>query len=295
MACIADELTREGLWEAFLARRVYGVTGDRIAMAFGVNGVLMGSRIQADARREVEVHVRGRDALDRIQILRNGRVIHTHCHQGTWDIPRAGQRSRYVLRVEPGWGPWASEIGAVGARMWSCNLALQNGGQFLRATPCWVTGGHEQAVVDGHTATFGLLVPQEGPGGGPSQFRNAYVLEFEARPEDVMALDIGGLQTQARVGELCAGSRVLWDEPEADALLRERYGLDPETLDRPGLARLYAHKLKMHRAIPEAGFSAHVSFIDDEPLAGEVNYRVRIEQRNGQRAWSSPVWVTPAG
>jgi len=23
-----------------------------------------------------------------------------------------------------------------------------------------------------------------------------------------------------------------------------------------------------------------------------VNYRVRVEQRNGQRAWTSPVWVT---
>ncbi|MCK4374849.1 MAG: hypothetical protein KAX19_05945, partial [Candidatus Brocadiae bacterium] len=26
---------------------------------------------------------------------------------------------------------------------------------------------------------------------------------------------------------------------------------------------------------------------------GEVHYRVRVEQRNGQRAWSSPIWVAP--
>jgi hypothetical protein len=30
---------------------------------------------------------------------------------------------------------------------------------------------------------------------------------------------------------------------------------------------------------------------DDEPLDRETNYRVRVEQRNGQRAWSSPIWV----
>ena len=32
---------------------------------------------------------------------------------------------------------------------------------------------------------------------------------------------------------------------------------------------------------------------DYRVFRGEVNYRVRVEQRNGQRAWSSPIWVAP--
>ena len=28
-------------------------------------------------------------------------------------------------------------------------------------------------------------------------------------------------------------------------------------------------------------------------LSTETYYRVRVEQRNAQRAWSSPVWVRP--
>ena len=35
------------------------------------------------------------------------------------------------------------------------------------------------------------------------------------------------------------------------------------------------------------------AMLDEEPLDAEANYRVRVEQRNGQRAWSSPVWVRP--
>ena len=33
--------------------------------------------------------------------------------------------------------------------------------------------------------------------------------------------------------------------------------------------------------------------LDLKPLTGEYHYRVRAEQRNGQRAWTSPVWVSP--
>ena len=53
------------------------------------------------------------------------------------------------------------------------------------------------------------------------------------------------------------------------------------------------YKAKVHRAVPEAAYVARFEIEDDEPFTGELHYRVRIEQRNGQRAWSSPVWVGP--
>jgi hypothetical protein len=54
-----------------------------------------------------------------------------------------------------------------------------------------------------------------------------------------------------------------------------------------------AYLSKIHRVIPEAGYSARLNIEDDMPLKGETNYRIRVEQRNGQRAWSSPIWVKP--
>ena len=59
MACLARELTREGLWEAFGARRVYGVTGDRIALDFTLNDACMGSIIRNDGARRIRVRTVG--------------------------------------------------------------------------------------------------------------------------------------------------------------------------------------------------------------------------------------------
>jgi len=47
--------------------------------------------------------------------------------------------------------------------------------------------------------------------------------------------------------------------------------------------------------MPEAAYSATLDVDDDEPARGEVHYRARVEQRNGQRAWSSPIWVRAPG
>ncbi len=55
-----------------------------------------------------------------------------------------------------------------------------------------------------------------------------------------------------------------------------------------------ARKAKIHRAIPEAGYTATMEWEDDEPLDGETHDCVRVEQSNGQRAWSSPIWVKSA-
>lgn len=34
------------------------------------------------------------------------------------------------------------------------------------------------------------------------------------------------------------------------------------------------------------------TFIDQEPVSGETHYYVRVQQADGQMAWSSPIWVT---
>ncbi len=74
MGCYATELTRESLWEAFTQRRVYGVSADRIELHFTVDGAMMGSSIQKGRPVQIGVNVRGSDAIDRIELLRNNTV-----------------------------------------------------------------------------------------------------------------------------------------------------------------------------------------------------------------------------
>jgi hypothetical protein len=286
MAVLAPELTREALWEAFAARRVYGVTGDRIELGFTINGEPMGARIAANGPRRICVAVKGLDAIDRIEVLRDERVIATHNHQGTWECPRPGARSRFIVRLEAGWGPTADEL-EVGDQAWTGVIALTDG-RFIRAVPCWCTHGQEPVKLAGNTATFTMC---SSPRGVANQWQNANVFEFEADPASVLRLRLNGREESATISELMNGSRVIWYREECVRLLQQLRGLTPEECTREDTYYHMAYKAKLHRAMPEAAYAATYELEDGEPLVHETCYRVRVEQRNGQRAWSSPIWV----
>jgi len=287
MACIAHELTRDSLWEAFLARRVYGVTGDRIQLEFTVNGAPMGSIIEASHRQKVQVKVRGSDALDRIEILRNGRVIATHCHQGTWNLPRPGERTRFKLRIEVGWGPRPNEMN-MPDRYWQGELLLSDG-CFLNYEPCWIYPGQGIPKLAGEKSTFTMRSSTQD---AIKPRQNANVFEFEAVPEAELLVRLNGLEESGTVHSFSSGSRVMWFRDECVRMLHEHSGLEPDWHEREDPYYNMAYKAKLHRIIPEAGYQAEFVIEDNKPITGETHYRIRVEQRNGQRAWSSPIWVS---
>lgn len=287
MACLARELTRGSLWDAFRKRRVYGVTGDRIELNFTCNGAPMGSILEHTMRREIRVEVRGVDALDRIEILRNGLVVATYCHQGTWDIPPDGTTARFKIRIEPGWGPRIGELPFL-ERHWSGELSLSRG-RFVGWHPCWIGRNQQVPQLDGKTARFAMVSSQLAV---PGAFQGGIVFEFETDPAAEVLLLLNGKEVKDRVRAFAQGSRILWYREESSELLRDMTGIDPDSLERKDpLFYHFAFKAKLHRVIPEQGFSARFSIMDTDELSGETNYRVRVEQRNGQRAWSSPIWV----
>jgi len=288
-ACLATELTRDAIWEAFKARRVYGATGDRIELAFTVDDAPMGSIVDAKGARRIVARARGADAIDRIELLRDGRVIATHNHQGTWDVPPDGAPSRFKLRLEAGWGPRPGEI-PFRERAWRGELSVSEG-RVVGWQPCWLSRGQGVPEIDGATARFELVSRQEYVS---RPFQGGVVFEVEADPSARATLSLNGLEISDTLGALAQGSRLLWYRDEVLAMLREATGVDPSTFERQDPVYYhYAHKAKLHRAAPEAAYVAALEHTDEAPLAKEVNYRVRVEQRNGQRAWSSPVWVRP--
>ena len=40
-----------------------------------------------------------------------------------------------------------------------------------------------------------------------------------------------------------------------------------------------------------SGPAVDFTYVDNEPPVGEVYYYIRVEQADGQLAWSSPVWI----
>jgi len=103
MAVYASELTREALWEAMWARRVYGTTGERILVDFRVDGHIMGEEVRLSSPPLLEVLVAGTAPLARVEVIRNGEVILTQ-QTDARDLSFAWQEEEmhsgyYYLRV----------------------------------------------------------------------------------------------------------------------------------------------------------------------------------------------------
>jgi len=289
MGCWAGRLTRESLWEAFRRRRVYGVTGDRIELDFRVEDAPMGSEIEANGSVAAAVRVRGCDALDRIELIRNNRVIATHCHNGTWALPARGERARWKLRVEAGWGPKAVDMPGRPPRRWQCSIEVPDGA-VLAAEPCWKETGQWIGPLGSSRCEFGFRTsPAPLHGDIPAE---ATIFELEARPEDTLRLDLEGRAVETTLAEAAGRSRIVDFMDEVRDYVRREHRLDPDSLERNDRIYFLGHKAKLHRAIPEAGFAVRMEHVDPDPPAGRNAYRVRVTQRNGQVAWSSPVWVS---
>ena len=78
----AKENTRQGIWEALMARRCWGATGPRIIVRFHVNDAPMGSECSAAAQpeiadsRRIKVEIHGAAAIEKAEIVRNNKTIH---------------------------------------------------------------------------------------------------------------------------------------------------------------------------------------------------------------------------
>jgi len=288
MGCYAESLTRTSLWEAFRSRRVYGVTGDRIELDFTVEGAVMGSEIAHPGAVQTLTRVRGCDALDRIELLRNNRVVATHCHNGTWKIPAGSDRIRCKLRIEAGWGARSEDILDLPDRDWACAIEL-SGGSVVAAEPCWKTMHQWIGPLGGHRCEFGFRTTQNPPHGEvPSE---ATIFELEGRPCDVVTIRLDRKTLKMTLAEAMTSSRIVDHMDEVGDYLRRSRGIDPETLERRDWVYFCGHKVKVHRAIPDCGFTASLEHVDTDPPRGVNHYRVRVSQRNGQMAWSSPLWV----
>ncbi|MCW4014620.1 MAG: DUF3604 domain-containing protein, partial [Candidatus Bathyarchaeota archaeon] len=77
-AVYAEELTREALWEAFWARRVYGTTGERIILDVNVDDHMMGEEIVAKSSVHLSVEVHGTKQLHSVEVMRGTECVYRH-------------------------------------------------------------------------------------------------------------------------------------------------------------------------------------------------------------------------
>jgi hypothetical protein len=272
MAVYATDLTRESIWDAFLNRRTYAVTGDKIQARFSVNDAVLGEMVTGAKRREITFEVETCDFLSKIEVLKNERLI--HCIAGTETSPDLEGEVRAKIRIEWGWGRKENEVG------WDGELSLSDG-RILSVETCFSglpilapqdhevkeeSLPHKLISVDErecawYSYTTGNVTMKH-------QTTQALIVEVEMPLKACIHLTINGNDYEHDLATLLEGSRSHF------------------------MRGLLTEAVRIHRAVPVGCYTFRDSFIDDESGDGVDYYRLRISQKNNQWAWLTPVWVT---
>ncbi len=272
MGVFADELTRESLWEAFKARRVFAATGDRIDAHLFVDDAWIGSDVKNSAQRDLRVSVQGIDALDKVVVIKNGRVLRRLFPTPLDPAPTGHER--YRLRITWGWGRKSDIVS------WNARLALSDG-QITNVTTCFSGAAvvaprqadgeppepdlphalldHDDRSCTWRSTTTGNLSVRHAT-------TQALSLEIDASLADRLTLEINGQEYVHRLGDLLHAGRSHY------------------------LRGWLSEAVRIGPLVPLDDCTVEAQFADDPEEEVDI-YRLEVAQLNAQSAWLTPIWV----
>ena len=288
----ADTLTREALWDAILHRHTYAVTGDRIELDFTTNDCPMGGELTAKGKLSLVADVRASDAIDRIELIRGGRVIATHFHADSWPVAPDDKVIRFKLRVECGWGPRPDKGFQRDPKDWDGTLRLSDG-RVLSVEKCFTYPGQRVERTSDCECAFHLHTPAVMPRKLPfveSEGSQAIVFELEMPRDAKVAVEAGDARFEVTPIEALQRGHLVALTDEVRKKTKAEFNIAPEEVENVDVFYHNAWKMKRHIGAPEASYAVRHVF-EDTPPPGHHYYYLRVSQLNGQRAWSSPIWV----
>jgi len=283
IAAYAEELTRPSLWETFRRRRIYGVTGDRIALDVSINGRPMGSSFRCEGNRAIRISVLGWDKIDRVDLIKNNAFLHTFV-EPEGRTARLSGTVRFRFMVEWGWD-------SRGAREWDGNLRIA-GGRIREAIPCFRgnVAGRIGRGISSQTDSECRWRSRTEPAKGRMHFRwFADAIAFEVECEE---------DAQLLFSFVCDERKQDWTISPRDIMdgSSVMYIEDIPPTNNGSYWRFMESvaKVKVHQGWPTDHLTLDLTYEDapaDSQESGTDFYYVRVIQRNGQRAWSSPIWI----
>lgn len=290
MCALAIDSSKEALWDAFIHRHVYGVSQSRIEVDFRIDDQIMGSELECEETAKLAIHVKGTDAIDRIELLQGNYLEEMIVHSGTWEKKELKEKVRFKFRVEFGWGPDTRVYPKITQKSWHGLLDCGKG-KLLGIEKCWNNFGQQVKQVTASSCEFELTTYQSTASGkwmGPSNVTTeGFIFEVEADVKDSISLSVDGKVYELKVIELLKSSKVfaLWDE--INALTKETWGDLHHYRDDPWWHNAY--KFKVHRFAIEDAYL--VDYEKELKIEEDCCYRIRVWQKNGDCAWSSPIFI----
>ena len=261
----SESLTRSAIWNAIQKRRTYALTGDRIELAFSLNGSTMGDVSPSNFERRIEVSVTGSDSIDYIDILRNNTLIYREN-----GLLQGAFKDRCKVYFEIGWGEGFEN------KSWDVALRINDGKildvepRFRGLAPSDLPKDDIFAYTDWQQVNENLVRfhTHTRPNTSlRSSSTEGMSLEIEGDSHTVLSVNVNEHHFELHLSELMTGSRTF------------------------NLGGFVSPAICFHRAVPRNEYTHQFTFLDHQESLDRDWYYLRVRQRNDQWAWSSPIWV----
>lgn len=288
MCCLAEEKTKESIFDALKNRRVYGVTKGRIDVDFTIDDNVMGSIIKKSKNSLLNINIVGDSAIDRVEIYKNDILYKSISHKGTWEQNNIKEKFKIKFRTEFGWGPDMRIFNDIYKKNW--DIILKTSGKILDVQKCWNNFG--QDIIEQNDNEFiAKLTTYKSSGAGKwmgqAGLKNeGFVFELLVDLEDFVEINANNKIYKYKVTDLLKDSFVEADLKGADDLIKERFGKLEDIRNDAWWHNSY--KFKIHQAIPDCAYQMNYSeYINTE----EIDFiRVKVYQENGAIAFISPIF-----
>ena len=267
-------LDRDSLWESMRKRHICGLTGDKIKVDFRINEGTTGDVIKA-ADRNIYVNVEAMNNIDYVDIIKNGESIARLNAPHRTIIPD-GDTVRAKLKVNYGWNREEEYVN------WEGRLGISDG--FIREVqPCFRgaaftspqpgesefrTRVNRLTAKNERNVDFDLYSTKNPNVLTPAM--QGIILDVEMPLNAKVYTDLGNRRYEHTLGELLQGSRAHF------------------------LRGWLSEAVQFERPSTPASFCVAHAMTDKTPERDTDYYYVRVRQRDGQWAWTSPIWVERA-
>ena len=275
MGVYANSLSRDSIWKAFKKRQIYAITGDKIKANFKVNGAEIGSEIEDKGKRQIEYNVETCDFLNKIEIIKNGKVLYDFTDNKVEE--ESNTNCRFKIRIEWGWGS-AKEL-----KKWDFKAIIDEG-EILNIETCFSSLGNILDIWENPSYNnFSIDLPHKladrtddccvwcshsiGNISDKHSNTQSIILEINSSARSSLKLIIDGKKYDHNIQNLIKGSKTHF------------------------IGGLQSQAIKIHKAVPYKNYSFEGQVTEKESERDIDYYCLRISQKNNQWAWLTPIWI----
>ena len=287
MCVLSTGRSRAEIWQGLLARRTYGVSRSRMVIDHTLNGAPMGAEI-SPGPAQFTLSLTAANAVDRVEFLKDNILERMIVHSGTWERQPLPGRFAFKFEVEFGWGPETRLFPDAALKVWEGSLRVP--GHLMGVEKLWNSFGQQILELRDDRCDFRLTThrgTETGKWMGPSQVRReSLVFEVEGGIDDVLTLTVDGEQYALPVRMLLKGTRIYAQYSQCEQRIIKKFGPTPHYRD--DFIWHCAFKFRVRRAVPSPAYTLNESFTTT--LDAGSQYRLRVWLKNGDAAWTSPIF-----